>query len=113
MQRTKKIFLDLMLAGVIFLLVLMMFALSSCKHQPQILPADLTGGNENPGSRGPRLQGTGRRIGSGAASARQAAGCVAGENATGAASGDGGRLRSRHDGVAALTVRGQRKSRRA
>ena len=49
MQRTKKIFLDLMLAGVIFLLVLMMFALSSCKHQPQILPADLTGGNENPG----------------------------------------------------------------
>ncbi len=49
MQRTKKIFLDLVLAGVIFLLVLMMFALSSCKHQPQVLPTDLNGGNENPG----------------------------------------------------------------
>ena len=49
MQRTKKVFLDLMLAGVIFLLVLMMFALSSCKHQPQVLPLDPNSGTENPG----------------------------------------------------------------
>ena len=52
MQRTKKIFLDLILAGVIFLLVLMMFALSSCKHQPLVLPADSTAEIENTGGGG-------------------------------------------------------------
>ncbi|MBK8585729.1 MAG: hypothetical protein IPN88_09975 [Bacteroidetes bacterium] len=48
MGRIKKIFLDFLLAGVIFLLVISMFLLSSCKHQPPVYPLTDDTGNENP-----------------------------------------------------------------
>lgn len=53
MERIKKILFDFVLAGIIFILVLAIFALSSCKHQPTVYPMpDTTGTGNNGGTTG-------------------------------------------------------------
>ncbi len=49
MLKRKEIILDSILAGTLFLMILMMLLLNSCKHDPKVLPKDLTetGSNGN------------------------------------------------------------------
>ncbi len=46
MERTKKVFFDFILAGIIFILVLAVFTLSSCKHESPVYP-NATDDSEN------------------------------------------------------------------
>ena len=53
MVRVKNLVFDIVLAGFIFILALLLLSLSSCKHQLDIIPAPIqntgtTGGNSNP-----------------------------------------------------------------
>jgi hypothetical protein len=60
MLKNKNIVLDAMLAGILFIMVLMMLMLSSCRHEPDVIPALPSNGiidNEN-GNNGNQNQST-------------------------------------------------------
>ena len=59
MLKNKNIFLDFMLAGVLFLLVLFMLMLTSCKHEPEVLPIEPLTGNNGNGNNGGNGSGNG------------------------------------------------------
>jgi hypothetical protein len=52
MLKRKDLILDSMLAGILFLMVLLMMLLNSCKHEPDVLPAVPAPVNNNGGGNG-------------------------------------------------------------
>ena len=57
MGRVKKIYFDFLLAGIIFLLVLSIFLMSSCKHQPTVYPLTSDIGTDDTTANGGGLNG--------------------------------------------------------